>query len=71
MGCGKSFSDHREPVTRELGAYREDWEKYLMNKITKELVLASWKNMVDYPFMILILIKDIPLMIKHLLCKGR
>ena len=32
MGCEKLFSDHSEPVTRELRAYIEDWERLSMKK---------------------------------------
>ena len=41
----KVSSDQSEPVKIELRAYIEDWGKFSMKKIIKELVLALWLNM--------------------------
>ena len=65
-GVGKLSSDHSESVKRDLRAYIEYWERLLVEKMIKELILAYWQNMEDYLFMILIWRRYIPLMIKAL-----
>ena len=59
LGGGGLFSYQPGSITRELRAYIEDWGKYLMKNMTKDIVLNSWKNMVVSLFMILILKRDI------------
>ena len=63
-GVDRVFSEHPEPVKRELRAYIEDWEKVSMKKMIRDIVLASWPSMEYYLYMILIQRRDIPFMIK-------